>query len=97
METWNDGLAADPEDPAAKIRLAARRSPGETSFSTEAPPITLSAPGRRVPGWTLKENAAGPIPASLAAGEGPVRDISLIPYGCTDLRIAEFPLVETDP
>lgn len=97
MEAWNDGLAADPEDPAAKIRLAARRSPGETPFSTEDPPITLSAPGRRVPGWTLKENAAGPIPASPVAGEGPVRDISLIPYGCTDLRITEFPLVETDP
>ena len=44
-----------------------------------------------LPAWTLEKNAAAPPPRSPVAGEGPMEELTLIPYGCTDLRITEFP------
>jgi hypothetical protein len=35
----------------------------------------------------------GPVPASPAAGEGPVEEVALIPMGCARLRISAFPVV----
>ena len=47
--------------------------------------------GRRLIGWGLEKGAAAPPPQSPVASQEPLEDLTLIPYGCTDLRITEFP------
>jgi hypothetical protein len=50
--------------------------------------------GRRLPAWGLERGAAAPPPQSPVASTGPLEDLTLIPYGCTDLRITEFPVLD---
>jgi hypothetical protein len=56
-------------------------------------PVVLKVKGRRVPGWGMKENSADNPPPSPVETAEPVTDLELVPYGCTRLRISEFPVV----
>jgi hypothetical protein len=66
-------------------------------FSPDAPPVTASANGMRVPGWGLENGSAGPTPRGPVSTSTPVEDLQLIPYGCTNLRITEFPATALTP
>ncbi len=89
---WNYGLVVGPD--AGAVRVAAVRTPPFQPFSPEAAPVVLKARARRVPAWREEGRMAGPVPASPAAGEGPVEDVELIPMGCARLRISVFPAVK---
>jgi hypothetical protein len=56
----------------------------------------MHAKARRLPDWGVYNESAGPQPYSniyqQQAGAA-VEDVILIPYGCTRLRISEFPVV----
>ena len=50
--------------------------------------------GVRVNNWKIKKNSAGAYPENPSYGQE--MSMSLVPYGCTNLRIAQFPKIIVD-
>ncbi len=98
---WNYGLAVDPTRPDAGLRFE-ERPLGDQPFSPEGAGMAATARGRRIPGWKMVNGWAGELsPADVAWSDAarevttePLEDVTLLPYGCTNLRITEFPRVK---
>lgn len=96
---WNYGL----EDVSKKALEANFKvetlAVGVYPWTESAAPIVIRAKARRIPSWGIYNESAGPQPYSniyqQQVGAG-VEDVILIPYGCTRLRISEFPVVGGD-
>lgn len=90
--SWNYGLIIDRNHPDNSIQVETQKM-GEEPFANATAPVLLKIKGKKISGWDLVNNSAGPTPMSPVKTEEPEEDLTLVPYGCTRLRITEFPTV----
>lgn len=90
---WNYALEIQEHTAATAIRVKEHPAVSPV-FSPEHPPLSATITARRVAAWVAENGSAGPTPVSPVQADGAPEDVVLIPYGCTNLRIAEFPVVD---
>ena len=57
-------------------------------------PVSTTVKGVKTGIWILENGFAGEVPESPVRAEGQLVELVLIPYGCTNLRITEFPTIK---
>jgi len=107
-DPWNYGLSEsailDPESGfeffnlREEDTLAIKNVKGDDAYpwTMQNAPVVLRTQGKIIPDWKVYREMAGPLPHSLPLKhlQDIVPDeITLIPYGCSTLRITEFPVV----
>lgn len=87
---WDEGL----KDLQKSFEVVAVKKPGNEPWNLQNAPVIIKAKGKKIANWTMYNGDAGPLPYSTLpyTGDVKVEEITLIPYGCTTLRISEFPV-----
>lgn len=83
------------------VALIEREWSGDYPWNLENAPIELRLKGVHLPEWRTVKSAPElseniPQVVSAAELERRKREITLVPYGCTTLRITEFPVVRVE-
>ncbi|RYF57940.1 MAG: hypothetical protein EOO39_34845, partial [Cytophagaceae bacterium] len=94
---WNYGLVETADVQLDQSVVNVRKGqPITFPWNLENAPSEIRVKARRIPSWKLYDDMTGPIPYSFIYGiesASEEEDVTLVPYGCTTLRIAQFPVV----
>lgn len=98
-EAWNYGLTeAVVKDVKANSEVVTRKIGDPFIWNQEHAPIEIRVPAKKIPGWIAVNGVAyQPVTDRNGIYKGEVEDepktITLIPYGCTKVRVVAFPVV----
>lgn len=91
---WNYGLPESIlKDPQGTFEVVRNDVKGEYPWNLNHAPILLKTKGKKIPEWMLYNNMPGPLPHNFVRANKEEIPIVLVPYGCSTLRIAQFPIV----
>ena len=94
-EPWNFGLIQNELDQLPEsVEVTENKWDGSYPWNLENAPIALKMKGLRIPEWKA-DHGIPYFPSFWGeyAGDttGNIQEITLVPYGCTTLRISQFP------
>jgi hypothetical protein len=87
---WNYGLCLNKDDIQAGL-VFEERPIGDYPFSPEGAPVMARIKGKKID-WSMEDGVASPYPSMKWVADE-IEDLYLIPYGCTNLRMTEMPLL----
>lgn len=90
---WNYALAVDKATLLEDVAFT-EFPVGQMPFSPQGAPVEATVKGRRLPEWSMDHGSAADAPHSPVTSAEPLETLTLIPYGCTNLRITEFPALK---
>ena len=88
--SWNYGLRIDRDNPEGWIRFEESEL-GEHPFSPSGAPVRAKVKGSKID-WPLVNGSAAPVPAMAWVSEK-IEELAFLPYGCTNLRLTELPVL----
>ena len=101
--TWNYALNENHLKDLEKYFKVSTSPRSDHPWSLDGAPIRLKGIAVPHPAWSLYNESAGPIPWSPQPSQrfGNVHDklehVSLVPYGCSTLRVSAFPTLRWGP
>lgn len=97
---WNFGLLDSlVKDPSVMQVSEVKEVTGNFIWNLAHAPIEIKAYGKKIPDWTIVNDVA-PQPVTARDGlymgtvDSTVHQLTLVPYGCTKVRIVAFPVVK---